>query len=49
MPLQNINPTETNAWERLTKHFNEAKGYELKELFRKNKNRKDEFSKEPVP
>ncbi|MHC9088960.1 glucose-6-phosphate isomerase [Tenacibaculum sp. IMCC1] len=44
MPLQNINPTETKAWERLTKHFNEAKSYELKELFRKNKNRKDEFS-----
>lgn len=44
MPLQNINPTETNAWERLTKHFNEAKSYELKELFRKNKSRKDEFS-----
>ncbi|MGG6229846.1 glucose-6-phosphate isomerase [Tenacibaculum sp. SDUM215027] len=44
MPLQNINPTETAAWEKLTEHFNEAKDYELKELFLKNKNRENEFS-----
>ncbi|WGH74556.1 glucose-6-phosphate isomerase [Tenacibaculum tangerinum] len=44
MPLQNINPTETKAWEKLVKHFNEAKEYELKELFRADKDRADKFS-----
>ncbi|WP_028891722.1 glucose-6-phosphate isomerase [Tenacibaculum sp. 47A_GOM-205m] len=44
MPLLNIKPTETVAWEKLTKHFQQAKEYELKELFLKNKNRKEEFS-----
>jgi len=44
MPLKNINPTETIAWENLRKHFNEAKDYELRELFRANKNRENEFS-----
>ena len=44
MPLQNINPTQTEAWKKLTEHFCEAKEYELKTLFRKDKNRKDNFS-----
>ncbi|WBX73807.1 glucose-6-phosphate isomerase [Tenacibaculum pacificus] len=44
MPLQNINPTQTEAWSKLTNHFNEAKLYEFKELFLKDKNRKERFS-----
>ena len=44
MPLQNINPTETKAWKELTDHYQEAKEYQLKELFRKDKNRKERFS-----
>ncbi|MDO6743145.1 glucose-6-phosphate isomerase [Tenacibaculum soleae] len=44
MPLQNINPIQTEAWKKLTEHFCEAKEYELKTLFRKDKNRKDNFS-----
>lgn len=44
MPLQNINPIQTEAWKKLVDHFSEAKNYELKELFRKDKNRKERFS-----
>jgi glucose-6-phosphate isomerase len=44
MPLQNINPTQTKAWEELTDHYRKAKEYDLKELFRKDKNRKERFS-----
>ena len=44
MPLQNIKPTQTVAWKKLAKHFDETKSYELRDLFRKNKNRKEEFS-----
>ena len=44
MPLQNINPVQTEAWKKLSDHFSEAKNYELKELFRKDKNREEIFS-----
>ncbi|WP_428743614.1 glucose-6-phosphate isomerase [Tenacibaculum sp.] len=44
MPLSNINPTQTAAWEKLTEHFNEVKSVELKNLFLENKNREREFS-----
>ncbi len=44
MPLKNINPTTTPAWKKLSDHFNEAKDFDLKDLFRKNKNRKTDFS-----
>ena len=44
MPLQNINPTETNAWTDLTKHFEETKDCELRELFRISKSRENEFT-----
>ena len=44
MPLENINPIQTEAWKKLVDHFSEAKKYELKELFRKDKNRKERFS-----
>lgn len=44
MALQNINPTKTNAWQELEKHFNETKNNNLKQLFSENKNRKSDFS-----
>ncbi|WBX68954.1 glucose-6-phosphate isomerase [Tenacibaculum dicentrarchi] len=44
MSLENINPTETDAWKKLTTHFTKAKEYELKTLFKKDKNRKECFS-----
>ncbi|CAM1334455.1 glucose-6-phosphate isomerase [Tenacibaculum aestuariivivum] len=44
MPLHNINPTQTEAWKKLTDHFSEAEQYELKTLFRKDKDRKERFS-----
>ncbi len=44
MPLKNINPTTTAAWKKLSDHFNEAKDFDLKDLFRKNKNREADFS-----
>ena len=39
MSLKNINPTKTNAWKKLTEHFEEAKNLELKDLFAADKNR----------
>ena len=44
MALQNINPTKTNAWKNLIEHHKIVKELHLKELFAKNKNRKEEFS-----
>ncbi len=44
MPLQNINPTHTKAWKKLADHFSEAKEYDFRVLFRKDKNRKERFS-----
>lgn len=43
MALKNINPTKTQAWEKLTNHFNENKNINIKELDR-NANRKQDFS-----
>jgi glucose-6-phosphate isomerase len=31
--LKNTNPTKTVAWEKLQKHFEEAKEFQMKELF----------------
>lgn len=44
MALQNINPTTTNAWKKLVQHFEETKDLHLRDLFRQNKNRKEDFS-----
>lgn len=41
--LKNINPTKTNAWKKLTEHFQEAKNLELKELFAADENRNSDF------
>ncbi|OSY87118.1 glucose-6-phosphate isomerase [Tenacibaculum holothuriorum] len=44
MALKNINPTQTDAWKKLAEHYSEAKGFQLKQLFRENKCRKEDFS-----
>lgn len=44
MALQNINPTKTDAWKQLKKHFKEAKDYNIKQLFFENKSRPKDFS-----
>ena len=43
MALQNINPTKTKAWKKLTNHFNENKNISIKDLY-KNSNRQADFS-----
>ncbi len=44
MALQNINPTKTAAWAKLTNHYNEINNVHLKTLFNSNENRKNEFT-----
>ena len=44
MALKSINPTETNAWKKLTQHFAEVKAVHLKKLFSENPHRKEEFT-----
>ena len=43
MTLKNINPTSTDAWQKLSNHFNEIEKITLKELH-KDTNRQDDFS-----
>ena len=43
MALKNINPTTTNAWQKLTNHFNDIQQINIKDLD-KELNRKEEFS-----
>jgi glucose-6-phosphate isomerase len=42
--MKNINPTHTNAWKKLEDHFQSAKDFQMKDLFRENPGRADEFS-----
>lgn len=44
MALQNINPTKTDAWKKLTLHFDTAKNHTIKQLFATNPDRKKDFS-----
>ena len=37
--MKNINPTQTTAWKKLEKHFNEVQQLQLKELFEKDPER----------
>ena len=39
-----VNPTTTKAWRKLTKHYKETKGVDMKALFAANPNRFDAFS-----
>lgn len=42
--MQNINPTQTKAWQKLQKHYEETKGKHLRDLFSENPQRFNEFS-----
>lgn len=44
MSLNNINPTETNAWQKLRTHFSEIEFQSIKDLFENDANRASTFS-----
>ena len=44
MPLQNINPTTTEAWKKLASHFAEMDSFSIKEAFKIDSDRKEKFS-----
>lgn len=44
MPLQNINPTTTDAWKKLDAHFQEMTSFSLKDAFESDAYRKEKFS-----
>ncbi|MDO6801008.1 glucose-6-phosphate isomerase [Wenyingzhuangia sp. 1_MG-2023] len=44
MSLKNINPTQTDAWKKLTEHFETTKDLKLKELFATDANRDTKFT-----
>jgi len=44
MSLININPTSTNSWKELTKHYQEIKDIEMKSLFLQDTGRKEKMS-----
>ena len=43
MALQNINPTQTQAWKNLENHFESMKNNGIKEMFQKDSNRAAQF------
>lgn len=43
MPLHSINPTETAAWKKLNKHFEEIKNQGLRDLFQNDQHRFENF------
>ena len=43
MALQNINPTQTQAWKNLENHFESMKNNGIKEMFQKDNNRAAQF------
>jgi glucose-6-phosphate isomerase len=44
MALPNINPTETQVWKQLQKHFEAVKDVHMKDLFAQDKNRANTFT-----
>lgn len=44
MPLQNINPTQTEAWKKLSSHFSELKDFSIQKAFQAEANRKTYFT-----
>lgn len=44
MTMKNINPTETNAWKKLTNHHKEIKDLQIKSLFNNDSDRKKNFT-----
>ena len=43
MPLQSINPTQTEAWKELQNHFAEMKNNSIKEMFKNDSKRTEKF------
>ena len=43
MALQNTNPTETNAWQKLKTHFSTMQSNSIKEMFQKDTKRAEKF------
>ena len=39
MALQKINPTQTEAWQKIQSHFETMKSVQMQELFAKDNNR----------
>ncbi len=46
MPLQNVDPTTTQAWEKLAQHLNSLRNTPIKDLFVSDKERANKFSLE---
>ena len=44
MSLININPTTTNSWKELSKHYKEIKDLQMKSLFLQGTGRKENMS-----
>lgn len=44
MTMKNINPSKTNAWQKLSSHYNEVKDLHLKTLFNNDSNRQEKFT-----
>jgi len=44
MSLKSINPTNTTSWKQLTQHFKDIKNVEMKDLFKNNPERADNFT-----
>ena len=44
MPLPNVNPTQTKAWEKLENHFESIKNVHMKTMFADNPNRANDFT-----
>ncbi len=44
MKLQNINPTETNAWQKLRSHFSEIELQSIQDLFKSDAKRAENFN-----
>lgn len=44
MAFPTINPKNTQAWQNLTQHYNEIKGQKMKDLFRQNPGRFEQYS-----
>ena len=42
--LPKINPTKTESWQKLTRHFEKVKDVEMKDLFAKNPDRFEKMS-----
>ena len=44
MPLLNNNPTQTEAWKKLSAHFEEMSSFSIESAFEENTRRKEDFS-----